>query len=123
MGAVTKLVDAVLFLFFLVIAVAAPLLDAQTVLPEHFFPSFLVDLKHWYSAEYGDYLVKEKPHFFVGVVWIELIMQWPLALANLYGILAAKSWLPTTCLIYGASVSTAMVTLLSVSFVDPKLLA
>ncbi|EEF38190.1 sigma intracellular receptor 2 [Ricinus communis] len=108
MGAITKLIDAILFLFFVVIAVAAPLIDAQTCLPLNLFPDMLIDLKKWYSNEYGDYLVSEKPHFFVGVVWIELLFQWPLALFNLYGILASKPWFNTTCLIYGASVFTSM---------------
>lgn len=109
MGALLKLVDAVLFAFFIVIAVAAPLIDAQTCLSESLFPSVLVDLKNWYAREYGDYLFTEKPHFIVGLVWLELLFQWPLALANLYGILASKSWFNTTCLIYGVSVFTSMV--------------
>ncbi|KAM1599770.1 hypothetical protein COP2_024668 [Malus domestica] len=113
MGALLKLVDATLFVFFVVIAVAAPFIDGQTCLPQSFFPEVLVELKSWYARTYGDYLVSQKPHFFVGIVWVELLFQWPLAVANLYGILAAKSWLNTTCLIYGASVFTSMVTILS----------
>ena len=109
MGALLKLVDAVLFAFFIVIAVAAPLIDAQTCLPQSLFPNMLIELKSWYAREYGDYLVTQKPHFFVGIVWLELLFQWPLALANLYGILASKSWFNTTCLIYGVSVLTSMV--------------
>lgn len=68
MGALLKLVDAVLFVFFVVIAVAAPLIDAQTCLPESLFPSVLVELKNWYAREYGDYLMTQKPHFIVGIV-------------------------------------------------------
>ncbi|KAH6785616.1 hypothetical protein C2S51_038071 [Perilla frutescens var. frutescens] len=113
MGALCNLVDIVLFVFFLVIVVAAPLLDAQTCLPQHLFPPFLVELKSWYAQEFGDYLVSEKPHFFVGLIWVELFFQWPLALASLYAIAAGKSWLNTTCLIYGASTLTSMVAILA----------
>lgn len=113
MGAVSKLTDAVLFLFFLVVALAAPLIDGQTVIPLDLYPTFLVDLKSWYAKEFGDYLVAEKPHFFVGFVWLELVFQWPLALICLYGLVASKSWLNTTCLIYGSSVLTAMVVILT----------
>lgn len=109
MGALAKLVDATLVVFFVVIALAAPLIDAQTCLPQSLFPSVLVELKSWYASQYGDYLVAQKPHFFVGIVWLELLFQWPLSIANLYGILAAKSWFNTTCLIYGVSVFTSMV--------------
>ncbi|KAF2292204.1 hypothetical protein GH714_016510 [Hevea brasiliensis] len=92
---------------------AAPLIDAQTCLPSSYFPDFLIDLKKWYSQEYGDYLLSEKPHFFVGVVWLELLFQWPLALFNLYGILASKPWFSTTCLIYGSSLFTSMAAVLA----------
>lgn len=109
MGALGKLVDAILLLFSLVIALAAPLLDAQTCLPTTIFPDLLVETKQWYSREYGDYLVEEKPNFFVALVWIELLLQWPLSLVNIYGILAGKSWVKSTCLIYGVSTFTSMV--------------
>ncbi|XP_061351466.1 uncharacterized protein LOC133296482 [Gastrolobium bilobum] len=113
MGVVCKLIDAILFLFFLLIALVVPLIDAQTCLPLTFFPDIFVQLKTWYTHEYNDYLVSEKPHFFVGLVWLELLFQWPLSLLNLYAILASKPWFNTTCLIYGVSVSTSMVAILS----------
>ncbi|KAI3736284.1 hypothetical protein L6452_15823 [Arctium lappa] len=113
MGAITKLIDTILFIVFLVIAIAAPLLDAQTCLPSTIFPDVLVHLKTWYTHEYGDYLVSEKPHFFVGLIWLELLFAWPLSIASLYGIVTGKSWLHTTCLMYGVSTLTAMVAILS----------
>jgi hypothetical protein len=109
MGVVLKLVDAILFLFFLLIAIVAPLIDSQTCLPLSYFPDFLINVKTWYTNEYGDYLVAEKPHFFVGLVWLELLFQWPLSLINLYAMLSSKPWFNTTCLIYGVSLSTSMV--------------
>ena len=109
MGVVTKLADAFLFVFFLLTAVLAPLFDAQSCLPETFFPKSLVDLKDWYSVEYGDYMVAEKPGFYVGVIWLELLFQWPLSLLNLYAVVTGATWFPTTCLIYGASVLSSMV--------------
>ncbi|KAK7263530.1 hypothetical protein RJT34_31122 [Clitoria ternatea] len=113
MGLVLKLVDAILLLFFLLIAIVAPLIDAQMCLPLSYFPEILVQLKTWYTHEYDDYLVREKPHFFVGIVWLELLFQWPLSLLNLYAIFASKPWFNTTCLIYGVSVFTSMVAILS----------
>lgn len=109
MGPVLKIIDILLFLYFLFIAVVAPLIDAQTCLPLDLFPPFLIDLKATYSSDYGDYLISEKPHFFVGIVWLELLFQWPLAVASLYGIASSKPWFRTTSLIYGVSTLTAMV--------------
>ncbi|KAI3780840.1 hypothetical protein L2E82_10833 [Cichorium intybus] len=113
MGVLLKLIDAILFTVFLVIAIGAPLLDAQTCLPSNIFPDILVNLNTWYTHEFGDYLVSEKPHFFVGLIWLELLFAWPLAVASLYGIVAGKSWLRTTCLLHGVSTLTAMVAILS----------
>lgn len=113
MGVFLNLIDAILCFFFIVIALFAPLIDSQTCLPIDLFPKVLVDLNNWYSREYGDYLVEEKPNFFVGLVWLELLFQWPLSLLNLYGILGGKSWFHTTCLIYGVSTFTSMVAILS----------
>ncbi|XP_076935557.1 uncharacterized protein LOC143602269 isoform X2 [Bidens hawaiensis] len=113
MGSVMTLVDAILFIFFLIIALGAPLLDAQTSLPSNMFPDILVRLNNLYTHEYGDYLVLEKPRFFVGLSWLELLFAWPLSITSLYGIVAGKSWLPTTCLMYGVSTLTSMVAILS----------
>ncbi|KAK4255355.1 hypothetical protein QN277_008366 [Acacia crassicarpa] len=113
MGSVVKMIDAIIFLFLLVISLAAPLLDAQTLIPHTYFPDLLIQLKNWYAREYGDYLVIDKPHFFLGLVFFELVFQWPLALLNLYAILTSKPWFNTTCLMYGVSVSTSMVAILS----------
>ncbi|XP_074280632.1 uncharacterized protein LOC141605655 [Silene latifolia] len=110
---VVKLVDAVLFLSFLVMAIVVPLFDSQTCLPQEYYPKVLVDLNSWYSSEYGDYLVVEKPHFFMGLVWMELFVLWPLSIINLYALISAKSWFKTTCLFYGASMTTSMVAIIS----------
>lgn len=113
MGAFVKLLDLLLFVYFFLIAIVAPLFDGQLVLPKHMFPPLLVDLKSWYTQQYGDYLVSEKPHFFAGLIWSELLFAWPLAVLSLYAIAAGKSWINTTCLLYGASTLTAMVAILS----------
>ncbi|KAG9155088.1 hypothetical protein Leryth_011072 [Lithospermum erythrorhizon] len=113
MGPWIKLVDAILFIFFLIIAIAAPLIDFQTILPLDLYPTFLVDLKSWYAKEYGDFLVSEKPSFFVGIVWVEMFLQWPFAIASLYAIVMSKSWLNTTSLVYGGSCLSTMAAIMA----------
>ncbi|KAI3881483.1 hypothetical protein MKW92_004369 [Papaver armeniacum] len=93
----------------MIISIVAPLFDGQTILPIEFFPKVLVDLKSSYAQENNDYLVSDKPHFFVGLVWVELLLQWPLCIANLFGIVNKKSWVKKTCLIYGISTLIGMV--------------
>ncbi|KAL6143874.1 hypothetical protein ACLB2K_054569 [Fragaria x ananassa] len=114
MGAFLMLIDAILLFFFLLMG-TAPIVDAQLVLPLSLFPEWMVEYKNWYVGGFNDYCYVEKPHFFVGLILVELVFQWPLALANLYGMLAGKSWYNTTCLdlAYGASMFTTMVTALT----------
>ncbi|KAG6572300.1 Sigma intracellular receptor 2, partial [Cucurbita argyrosperma subsp. sororia] len=108
MGALLKLVDALLFLAFLLLALVSPLIDFQVIFPRTLFPHFLIDLKTWYIRQSGDYIMADSPHFVVGLVWLELLFQWPLLLLNLYALLAAKTWYNTTCLIYGVSLVASM---------------
>lgn len=113
MGVLIKLIDAMLFVFFLVIAFAVPLLDAQTILPSNIFPNILIHFKNWFTLEFGNYLLSEKPHFFVGIAWMELLFAWPLSIISLYGIVSGKSWLPITCFTFGLYFLTALVFLTS----------
>lgn len=121
MGCCVKLIDAILFLYFLVIAVVTPLIHGQTCLPQTYFPDMIVNLKKWYIDEYEDYLMAEKPHFYVGLGWLEILFQWPIALYNVYAILACKPCFNNACLIYGVSVSASMVCHSFLSFFGYKL--
>jgi len=109
MGVVSAVADLAVAVFSLTIAVAAPLMDAQTVLPPGLHPAPLVELKRWCAAEYGDYLMARPPGFFRGLIWLELAFQWPLAVATLYGLLTRRRWVATTSLMAGVSTLTSMV--------------
>ncbi|KAJ8513539.1 hypothetical protein OPV22_003973 [Ensete ventricosum] len=97
------LVNVVVVLFSGVLAVAVPLIGSQICLPGWLYPAPLVELKQWYGEVFGDYLMTEKPHFFTGLVWLEMIFLWPLSIANVYGILARRPWASTTSLMAGVS--------------------
>ncbi|XP_047335944.1 sigma intracellular receptor 2-like [Impatiens glandulifera] len=113
MGCGKKVVDAVLFFFLVTLAVITPIFDAESVLPKEVLPKFLVDLKLTYGREFGDYLVLEKPAFFVGLTWFDILVVWPLSLLNLFAILASKSWFSKTSLIQGVAVFTSMIPILA----------
>ncbi|KAH9617283.1 hypothetical protein KSS87_012093, partial [Heliosperma pusillum] len=109
MGNVLKLVDTVLFMFFFLMAMFAPLLDAQYCLPEEYQPKFLIEFSSWCSNELDYYLVVDKPSFYVGLAWMELCVSWPLSIINLLAMIYDKSWFNTTCLIHGVCLTTSMI--------------
>ncbi|MCL7048442.1 hypothetical protein MKW94_020046 [Papaver nudicaule] len=90
-----KFMNGLLLIYFLFMVIVTPLFDCQSCLPSNFFPDALVDLNTWYANEHGDYLSIEKPHFFVGLIWLELLVMY-------------KLWVKKTCLIYGVSTATSM---------------
>ncbi|KAM0854981.1 hypothetical protein ACQ4PT_050073 [Festuca glaucescens] len=108
MGVVSAVADAVVVLFSLTIVVAAPLIDGQSLLPHTLYPAPLRDLKRWYAAEFGDYLMAQPPAFLRGLFWLELAFLWPLAVATLYGVLAKRRWAATTSLMAGVTTLTSM---------------
>ncbi|KAM0943831.1 putative EXPERA domain-containing protein [Dioscorea sansibarensis] len=112
MGVLSWLVSGVVVLFSAVLVVAVPLIDAQTCFSSSLYPAQLVEFKSWYAEQYGDYLMKEKPGFFLGLVWIEVLLLWPLSIANVYGILSGKRWAATTSLMAGVSSGTSMAALM-----------
>lgn len=110
MGFVTAAADAVVALLSLTMAVAAPLFDAQVVLPRGLYAAPLVGIHRWFAAEFGHYLVADPPPFFRGLVWLDLAFLWPVCVANLYGILARRPWSAATSIMAGVYVLTYMVT-------------
>jgi hypothetical protein len=61
MGVLSAVADAVVVLFSLTIAAAAPLIGAQSVLPRSLYPAPLQDFKQWYTAELDDYWPSRRP--------------------------------------------------------------
>ncbi|EMS49506.1 hypothetical protein TRIUR3_04680 [Triticum urartu] len=108
MGVVSAVADAVVVLFSLIITVAVPLIDAQTVLPPDLYPAPLRDLKRWYAAEFDDYLMAHPPAFLHGLFCLELAFLWPLSVATIYGVLARRRWAATTSLMAGVTTLTSM---------------
>ncbi|KAJ3670417.1 hypothetical protein LUZ60_010741 [Juncus effusus] len=113
MGIISLFLDTIILLFSLTISLSAPLIDAQVILPSSLYPSPLISLHKWYAGQFGDYLMTEKPLFFVGLVWIEILCLWPLCVMNVYGVLKGKSWVKTTALMAGVCAGTSMAAIMS----------
>ncbi|KAK8657509.1 hypothetical protein V6N13_035740 [Hibiscus sabdariffa] len=107
MGFIGKVVDTILFFTFLSMSLVPPLLDSQALLPESVVPDLLRRLYKWYTTEHQDYLLLERPAFFIALMKLEIFYVWPLAVINLYGLLAAKPWFKSTCLVFGSALLTS----------------
>jgi len=108
MAGVSK-ADAAVALFSLVIAVAAPLIDSQVVLPRHLYPAPLVRAFQGFVDEFDHYLFAAPPPFLRGFIWLALAFLWPVCIANLYGILARRRWSAATSLMAGVYMLTYLV--------------
>ena len=124
---IMKLANAISLLFILIIALEAPTIGAQIILPVYLFPELLTDFTKWYAGEFGNYLIADKPFFILGIAWVQLLVNWPLSILSLYALIAKKHWFNTTCLALGFSFLSAMVffpilslVILSVCFLGKK---
>ncbi|KAL6608296.1 hypothetical protein ACP70R_041359 [Stipagrostis hirtigluma subsp. patula] len=126
MGVVSAAADAAVAVLSLTVALSSPLLVAQSVLPSSLYPEPLRRLRRWYAAEFNDYLVADPPGFFRGVVWLELVFLWPVAVATFYGVLARRRWAATSSLMAGVCTLTSSSAILGDIFgsgrATPKLL-
>jgi hypothetical protein len=78
--------------FFISHVFVTLLIDAQVLFPSPGFPfpAPLRDLLRSYVRFSGDYLVRDRPAFFLGLVLAELLFQLPLTLANSFAFLYGK---------------------------------
>ncbi|KAE8657389.1 hypothetical protein F3Y22_tig00116995pilonHSYRG00020 [Hibiscus syriacus] len=107
MGNLGQVVNALLLLEFFSILVIVPLDIPESILPYHLNP-----LYRFYTTISRDYLVLDKPPFFMALMMLELFYLFPLAVLNIYGMLTAKPWFNSTCLLFGASLITSTTAML-----------
>lgn len=81
-------VDLLLASFLLMNIPVVVLFESQGLLPARLFPKALTDATQAYVEFAGDYLVKEQPPFFQGLVALEILLQLPLLIANAYAFIA-----------------------------------
>eukprot|EP00850_Spirogloea_muscicola_P000354 SM000001S04756 [mRNA] locus=s1:2006109:2009344:+ [translate_table: standard] len=106
--------DALLVAFFALHILTTVLVDAQLVLPAERFPAALQSLVRWHVATYKDFLVGEKPLWFVSLVWCEVLFQLPFYVVAVYAFLYERSWIRVPAIVYAAHTATTMVPILTV---------
>ncbi|XP_057493863.1 uncharacterized protein LOC130779281 [Actinidia eriantha] len=106
---IIKLIDRILLVFLLILVVAAPLDAGLLWLSRDLSSDDL--MQYLYIRKYGEYLATRKPSFFVALIGLEVVFQWPLAVMNLYGISLGgrPRWFRATTAVFGSSYCTSMV--------------
>ncbi|MCO5586463.1 hypothetical protein L7F22_040403 [Adiantum nelumboides] len=139
MATARRCADLFFSAFFALHVLITLFVDAQVLIPARFYPSVLRNLLSWYISFSGDYLVRDTPPFFKGLVYAEIFLQLPLVIANAYafyhgmlfpssswsesliiqvlfenvGCFLCTRWAKTTGLIYGVHTATTMIPILT----------
>lgn len=110
--AARRYLDLFFSAFFALHVFITLLVDAQVLFPARFYPQALQSLLKWYVGFSGDYLVRDRPPFFKGLVFAEVFFQLPLVIANAYAFYHGTRWARMTGLIYGVHTATTMIPIL-----------
>ncbi|CAM6092500.1 unnamed protein product [Calypogeia fissa] len=105
--------DALLALFFFLHLPIMILIDGQTVFPKDWYPAFLKDVVRFHITTNGDYLVRDLPPFFMGLIFCEFAIQLPLHAACGYAFVTGKKWGRMAGIIYGVHTATTLVPILA----------
>ncbi|KAK9155774.1 hypothetical protein Sjap_003254 [Stephania japonica] len=111
MGGFWRYADVFLFLYFFSV-VFATVIFAQVCVPARFFPAPLSEIYSWVAPKIRRYLKDEKLNFYEGMSWVVILVQWPAAMASVYGFICGKSWVGQACLIYGVSMLCCLISTL-----------
>ncbi|EFJ29615.1 hypothetical protein SELMODRAFT_91736 [Selaginella moellendorffii] len=104
--------DVGLAIFFALNVPLVLFVDSTAVLPMSCFPAAIQALVRWHIRTSGDYLMRDKPPFFLGLVFCEIFVQLPLYIANAIAFYYGKPWGRTTGIIYGVHTATTMIPIL-----------
>eukprot|EP00250_Pteridium_aquilinum_P005308 c15423_g1_i1 orf=156-644(-) len=113
MSTARRCADLFFSAFFLLHIFITVFVDAQVLLPAGLYPLPLRNLLTWYISFSGDYLVRDTPPFFKGLVFAEIFFQLPLVIVNAFGFYHGTRWAKTTGLVYGVHTATTMIPILA----------
>jgi hypothetical protein len=72
---ISRPLDALFFVYFIIHIPIALLFDAQSVLPQQWYPRFAVDAVKAYVEKSGDFLVGTNPDWFCSIIFVEITCQ------------------------------------------------
>ncbi|KAF2153291.1 hypothetical protein K461DRAFT_278118 [Myriangium duriaei CBS 260.36] len=105
----TRKVDLVYLIFFMVHLVVMFNVDLYPLYPEWLRPKYMTDLRHWYVATYADQFFVSPPAWFNTYIWLEFLYHVPLCVWSIPALLKADPRVPVQLLVY--SVFTGVTTL------------
>ncbi|KAI3853496.1 hypothetical protein MKW92_053445 [Papaver armeniacum] len=103
-----KFINGILLIYFPLMVIKAPLLDLYMFLPATSSNGNLLKMRG-----YNNHTQQFKPHFYVDILWLDLLIKWPICIFNFYGLFTNKYWVRMTCLMYGVFRSRSWYVLLN----------
>ncbi|KAJ7527011.1 hypothetical protein O6H91_16G032000 [Diphasiastrum complanatum] len=101
--------DIAFIAFFVLSLLIFLVVHSQAVCPGWLFPRFMKNIVRARIKYAGDFLMRDKPRFFQGIVLAEIFVQIPLILANIYAFYYGKGWGRMTGIVYGVHSASIMV--------------
>uniref|UniRef100_A0A7R9VI65 EXPERA domain-containing protein n=1 Tax=Chlamydomonas euryale TaxID=1486919 RepID=A0A7R9VI65_9CHLO len=101
--------DTMMLFYFILHIPTTVLVDSQSVIPQEYFPPFLIEMLQWHIKTNGDFLVDTNPPWFVALVCGEVFLQLPFFFVATYAYIAKKNWIRIPALIYGVHTATTMI--------------
>ncbi|KAM6175136.1 sigma intracellular receptor 2 [Erethizon dorsatum] len=94
-------------------------LDLQGLLPRELYPDQVRNLLKWYSAEFKDYLMEDRPVWFMSFLFCELVFQLPFFPIAAYAFFKGTCrWIRTPAIIYSVHTMTTLIPILTSFLLD-----
>ncbi|XP_004635484.1 sigma intracellular receptor 2 [Octodon degus] len=89
-------------------------LDLQGLLPRELYPDQVRNLLQWYSTEFKDYLMEDRPMWFRSFLVCELVFQLPFFPIAAYAFFKGSCrWIRTPAVIYSVHTVTTLIPILA----------
>ncbi|KAI1893378.1 hypothetical protein AGOR_G00123120 [Albula goreensis] len=110
----TRILEIIFFFYFASHIPITLFIDLQALLPEQVYPQALIDLLHWYAAEFKDPMVVDPPVWFKSFIFCEAVVQLPFFPLATYAFWKGGCrWIRTPAIVYSTHVATTLIPILS----------
>ncbi|XP_798044.2 sigma intracellular receptor 2 [Strongylocentrotus purpuratus] len=108
--AVTRFLELVFFVYFVVHIPVSILFDSQGIFPREWYPDFLVTPKLQYTTQFKDVLFGDPPIWFQSFIYAETFFQLPFFFVAAYAFYKGNcKWIRIPAIVYSTHVATTVI--------------